>query len=74
MDSSTIGKMLIIVGGAVVLLGAVILLAGRVPWLGRLPGDINIEREGFRFHFPIVTCLILSALLTAILWILGRGR
>jgi hypothetical protein len=41
-------------------------------WLGRLPGDIHIEREHFSFHFPIVTCLLLSVLLTILLWLFRR--
>ena len=47
------------------------------PWLrrlplGRLPGDIHIVREGFSFHFPIVTCLVISAIVTLLLWLLRR--
>ena len=39
----------------------------RVPWLGRLPGDLHVERDNFSFHFPIVTCLVVSAILTLVL-------
>lgn len=74
MDSAHLGKLLIFLGGLILLLGVVILLAGRIPWLGRLPGDISVKREGYEFHFPIVTCLLLSILLTLIFWVLGRGR
>jgi hypothetical protein len=47
------------------------------PWieklgLGRLPGDVNIERDGFHFYFPIVTCLIVSAVVSLLLWLLRR--
>lgn len=41
-------------------------------WIGHLPGDIHIEREGFSFHFPIATCIVLSALVTLVLWLLRR--
>ncbi|MFN8350420.1 MAG: DUF2905 domain-containing protein [Flavobacteriales bacterium] len=41
-------------------------------WIGHLPGDIHIEREGFSFHFPIVTCIVISAALTLLLWLLRR--
>ena len=41
-------------------------------WLGHLPGDIHIEREGFSFHFPIVTCIALSALVSLVVWVLRR--
>jgi ribose/xylose/arabinose/galactoside ABC-type transport system permease subunit len=61
-----------------VTLGVVLILAGIVwPFLqrigiGRLPGDILVEREGFRFYFPVVTSLLLSLLITLILWFLNR--
>ncbi len=60
---------LIALGAVLVIIGLVWLLAPQVPWLGRLPGDIVVERENFRFYFPIVTCLVLSIVLTAILWL-----
>ncbi|HTT07523.1 MAG TPA: DUF2905 domain-containing protein [Gammaproteobacteria bacterium] len=59
-------------------LGVCLLLLGAAwPWiaklgLGRLPGDIVIEREGFRFYFPIVTCLLISAVISLLLWLLRR--
>ncbi|MDA0658994.1 MAG: DUF2905 domain-containing protein [Planctomycetota bacterium] len=43
--------------------------SARIPWLGRLPGDIAIERENFRFYFPVVTCVLLSLVLTACAWL-----
>ena len=60
------------------MLGAVLVVAGLAwPWLaklglGRLPGDIHIERDNFKFYFPLATCLLLSAVLTLILWLLRR--
>ncbi len=60
---------LIVIGLLIAAIGAVWLLAPHIPWLGRLPGDIAVEREGFRFYFPIVTCIILSLLLTGIIWL-----
>jgi hypothetical protein len=45
----------------------VILVAGKVPFLGKLPGDIHIEKPGFSFHFPVITCLLLSLVLTIII-------
>ena len=59
-------------------LGLVILLAGIAwPWLshiglGRLPGDIVIERENFHFYFPLATCIILSIVFSGIMWVLNR--
>ena len=66
-----IGKTLIVIG--VVLIGAGLLwLAGSRLGLGRLPGDIVIERENFRLYLPLGTCLLISVLLSAALWIIGR--
>jgi hypothetical protein len=61
-----------------ILIGILLILAGLLwPWLtrlglGHLPGDIHIEREHFSFHFPIVTSLVLSVLLSLILWLLNK--
>ncbi|WP_305824804.1 DUF2905 domain-containing protein [Massilia brevitalea] len=61
-----------------ILIGALFLAAGLAwPWLrrlpfGRLPGDIHVVREGFGFHFPIVTCIVISLVVTLILWIFRR--
>jgi hypothetical protein len=63
------GWLLIIVGLIIAGIGAVWLLTPHVPWLGKLPGDIAAERENFRFYFPIVTCIVLSLLLTGIMWL-----
>ena len=48
-------------------IGAAWLVAPHIPWLGRLPGDIAVERPNFRFYFPVVTCVLLSLVLTGIL-------
>ena len=53
-----VGRMLMIVGGALLLLGALLSLGARIPWLGRLPGDIVIERDNFRFYLPITTSIV----------------
>jgi len=66
-----LGRVLMAVGGLIFVLGAVVSLLGRTG-LGRLPGDIVVERGGFTFYFPIVTSLLLSLLLTGILWLLRR--
>lgn len=62
-----VGKMLLLLGGAIFLLGLVLIVGGKLSWLGRLPGDIRIEREGFSCFIPIVTSLLLSLLLTVLL-------
>jgi len=67
-----LGRMLIVLGLAVVVLGALLLLGPRIPWLGRLPGDIVVRREHGVFYFPIVTCLVVSVVLSLILSIFFR--
>ena len=59
----------LVILGVITGIGAAWLLAPHVPWLGRLPGDIAVERPNFRFYFPVVTCIVLSLLLTGILWL-----
>jgi hypothetical protein len=67
-----LGRALIVIGIVLVALGAVVMLAGKLPWLGRLPGDIHIERDGFSFHFPIVTCILVSGIISLILYLFRR--
>ena len=62
-----IGKMLLALGLVIAAVGLVLMFAGKVTLLGRLPGDIRIERENFSCSFPIVTCIIVSLVLTLIL-------
>jgi hypothetical protein len=54
--------------------GLVSILGPSIPWLGRLPGDIRIERENFRFYFPLVTCLLVSLVLSLVVWIIRLFR
>jgi hypothetical protein len=61
-----IGKILLIVGGIIVVLGLILVFSQHIPFLGKLPGDIFIKRDSFSFYFPIVTLLILSVLITII--------
>jgi hypothetical protein len=67
-----VGRVLIAFGLLIVLTGVVLVLVGRVPWLGRLPGDIHFQRGNFTFYFPLATSLLLSVVLTLILYFLGR--
>lgn len=70
----TIGKYLIAIGVLIVIIGVLVIVAGRFPGLriGRLPGDIYIEREGWRFYFPLMTSIILSIIISLILWFFSR--
>lgn len=69
---SDVGKMLVLIGLAVVDVGTLLWLGPKVPWLGRLPGDITVERPNFRFYFPLTTCIIVSLLLTVLVWLARR--
>jgi hypothetical protein len=63
------GLTLIVIGLLIAGIGLVWIFAPSIPWLGKLPGDIRIERENFRFYFPLTTCILLSVVLSAIMWL-----
>jgi membrane protein implicated in regulation of membrane protease activity len=67
-----LGKMLILFGGLILLIGVLLTLSGKIPWLGRLPGDIFIQRGYFSFYFPLATSLLVSALLSLLFFLLRR--
>jgi hypothetical protein len=68
-----VGKILVIVGLSIAVLGGLIWLGGKAGLpLGRLPGDIRVERDNFKFYFPLMTCLLISAVLTLVAWLLRR--
>ena len=68
-----IGKLLIIGGLGIALVGVIIWLFGnKLNWFGNLPGDIRVERQNFRFYAPIVSMLLVSILLSGILWLIRR--
>ena len=71
-ELNPLGKMLIFFGAILILIGGALLLAGKVPWIGRLPGDIFIQKKNFTFYFPLATSIIISIILTLIFSILGR--
>ena len=66
------GKFLVVVGLVLVAVGALLWSGLGKGWLGRLPGDIHYTRGDFSFHFPIVPCLLLSAILTLLLWLFRK--
>ena len=61
-----LGKMLVILGIVIAGIGVLLLVGDKIPWMGRLPGDIMIKREKFTFYFPVVTCIIISIILTLV--------
>lgn len=71
-EMESFGKMLVFAGLAIAAIGGLLWSGFGRGWLGRLPGDINIERGGFGFHFPIVTCIVVSIILTIVLGLFRR--
>jgi len=67
-----LGRTLMLLGGVLLVLGALLSFTGRLPWVGRLPGDISIERENFRFYFPLATSIVISIILSLLVWLFRR--
>ncbi|KPL07169.1 hypothetical protein AMJ86_05515 [bacterium SM23_57] len=67
-----LGKLIIIVGIILVVIGVLIWLGPKIPWLGKLPGDIHYEGKNIRIYIPLITCLILSVLVSVLLVVFGR--
>lgn len=67
-----VGRLLVVFGLVIVAAGVLLLLIGRVPWLGRLPGDIHIQRGNWTFYVPLGTSILLSLVLSLVLWLIAR--
>jgi hypothetical protein len=67
-----IGRALLLAGLILAAIGGLLLAAGRISWLGRLPGDIIIQKKNFTLYFPLATSILVSILLTLVFWLLGR--
>jgi hypothetical protein len=74
MPLGSLGKTLLALGAAIAAVGGLLVLADRFPGLriGRLPGDISVERDGFRIYFPLATSIVISVVLSLLLWLFGR--
>jgi hypothetical protein len=72
MPANGLGKFLILLGGFLIILGAAIVLIGKIPWLGRLPGDIYIQRRSVTFFFPLTTSILISVILSLVLYFISR--
>ena len=67
-----LGKLLIIFGAVAIGIGGILLFSGKLPWFGKLPGDIVIQKKNFTFYFPVATSILLSIFITLVFWFLGR--
>jgi hypothetical protein len=70
----SLARTLILIGGALLALGLVIQLAPQVPVIGKLPGDIRIERDGYTLYFPITSCILASAIITLVMQLIERMK
>lgn len=66
------GKTLILLGIILVVVGVIFSVAGKIPWLGHLPGDLYIQRERYSFYFPLTTCLLISVIISLVLYFFKR--
>ena len=74
-DMGDLGRMLVFVGGLLLVLGLVLILAGKMNLpIGRLPGDIVVRGKNSTFYFPLMTSIVLSVILTLVLWVVNRMR
>ena len=66
------GKTLILIGLAITIVGILLVVGGKIPWIGRLPGDLTIKGDKFTFYFPLATSILISIVLSLIFWLIGR--
>jgi hypothetical protein len=71
-DSSGVGRILFVIGLLIAGIGLVLILAGKIPWFGRLPGDLFWRGKNVSFYFPLTTSILVSLVLTLILWFIHR--
>ncbi len=67
-----LGRILIFLGLLLVIAGVIFSFAGKIPWLGNLPGDITIQRERFTLYFPLATCLLISVIISLVVYFFRR--
>ncbi|AAR34408.1 DUF2905 domain-containing protein [Geobacter sulfurreducens] len=67
-----LGKSLIVMGLVIAAVGVLLTVAGKIPWIGRLPGDIYVKRDNFTVYFPLATSILISLVLSLILWLLRK--
>ena len=71
-DFSNLGKTLVTIGILIITIGILLVLIGKIPWIGKLPGDFFWRGKNVSFYFPVTTSILISLLLTVILWLINR--
>ncbi|BBO18773.1 conserved hypothetical protein [Candidatus Brocadia pituitae] len=71
-ELSAFGRIFIGLGILMIIVGGLFMLGGKIPFLGKLPGDIAIQKKNFSFYFPITTCITISIIFSLIMWLLRR--
>lgn len=74
MNLNYLGKFLVIAGFALIGLGIILLFSDKIPFLGKLPGDIVVKKRNFTFYFPIATSVLISIVLSIVFYLLGHFR
>ncbi|HLN91880.1 MAG TPA: DUF2905 domain-containing protein [Patescibacteria group bacterium] len=69
---TSLGKGLILIGLLITAVGVLFLYSEKIGWIGRLPGDITIRRENVTVYFPLATCLLISVLLSLLIWLFRK--
>jgi len=69
---AALGRVLILLGIVIILIGLGLLFAHKIPYIGRLPGDIYVKKDNFTFYFPLGTCILISVLLSIIFWLFRK--
>lgn len=69
---SDLGKSLVILGCIIAAAGVLLMLSGKLPWLGKLPGDIYLKKENYSVFFPLTTCILISLIISLILWFIRK--
>jgi hypothetical protein len=67
-----LGRTLMLLGGLLLLVGALLTFGSRIPWLGRLPGDIIVERKNYSFYFPLMTSVVVSVILSLLMMLFRK--
>lgn len=73
-DFSSLGKILVVIGVLTVITGIFIMFIGKIPFIGKLPGDIYIQKKNFTFYFPLGTSIIISIILSLLFWLIFSRR